>query len=161
MAHDLRRRVSREHELREAGDDYDFSDDFGDNDLLSTKNIPARAGFVQRWVRISIRGVEDHSNVQKKMAKGWKPRMASTVPKGQFVATVKFLNDEVIGSPQGMILMERPEVLNAREKIHVRQMVNLQMEAVENNVFNVDGKNKPSFNVKKSSKTGREAIIDE
>lgn len=44
---------------------------------------PPRAGMVQRWVRISILGQNDGSNVALQSGQGWRPRRLSTVPGGE------------------------------------------------------------------------------
>lgn len=168
MAHDLRRRESREQTVREAEDDYATYEDFAEFDMLSTKNLPAREGFTQRWVRTKIKGVDDYTNVQRKMAKGWKPRLLSSAPKGQFISHIQFMGQDVIGNPMGMLLMERPEEMHARERIHVKRMVNNQLIAVEQSIFNLRGGgdryvNDPTMSVRQthSQGGGREAAVDD
>src|SRR4051812_19533633 len=44
--------------------------------------IPARAGMVQRWIRVANGNEADVSNASSKMREGWVPRLSSTLPKG-------------------------------------------------------------------------------
>jgi hypothetical protein len=60
-------RAPRAQEMRAADqihEEYDVNWD--DDSLLNTDNIPQREGFVQRWIRTTINGIEDQKNVQKK-----------------------------------------------------------------------------------------------
>lgn len=158
-------RVSREQETRAADiihEDYD--DVWEENDILSTRNIQAREGYVQRWVRTMTRGQEDQSNVFNKMNKGWKARLSSSVPKGQFIMTQNFSGQEVIGV-HGMILMERPMALQNREKRAVAGRIDLQMRAVQENMYGVhdprSGLTRPSFDLKEKTTVGRSPIVDD
>ena len=125
-------RVSREQELRSA--EHDEYADWDNDSLLDTKNIPARTGFVQRWVRTSVKGEEDQANVFKKMNKGWKPRSLDSIPKGQFVMNVDFQGVNVVGI-HGMILMERPIALHERQRKSVEEENRLQQMAVKHNLY--------------------------
>jgi len=97
--------------------------------LLDTKQLPDRPGFVQRWVRTKLNGVDDPKNVMKRMNQGYRPRMASTVPAAVYAPTIESKNGEVIGM-DGIVLMERPEYMHAKHSVHNRTMAERQMEAV-------------------------------
>ena len=159
-------RISREQESRGADvihEQYDV--DWEDDSLLNTDNIPAREGFVQRWVRTTINGNEDQKNVQKKYNRGWRPRLLDTVPKGQFVMNIDFNGQQVIGI-HGMILMERPEALHRRQQASVQQAVDLQMMAVDADLQDTydpkSGITRPEYMERKSrSSTGKRALVDD
>lgn len=157
-------RISREQELREADPIHEEYESWDSELLLDTRNIPARPGYVQRWVRRSINGTEDQSNVFKKMNKGWKPRQRSTVPKGQYVMHTDFEGEDVIGIRE-MILMERPEALQERQRRQVREATDLQMNAVKNDLYKVhdpsSGMTRPEFSEKTKVSRGRIAPIDD
>lgn len=155
-------RLSREQELRVADPVHEEYDAWDSDMLLDTKNIPARSGFVQRWVRTSVHGIDDQSNVFKKMNKGWKPRERSSVPKGQFVPHIDFEGLDVIGI-RGMILMERPEALHERQRKQVREATELQMSAVKNDLYKMKerGANVSEFTERTKVSRGRIAPIDD
>ncbi len=43
---------------------------------------PPRAGMVQRWVRLSLKGQADANNVKAQERQGWRPRTLESVPEG-------------------------------------------------------------------------------
>jgi len=157
-------RLSREQESREADEIHESYDDWGSDYLLDTSKIPARPGYVQRWIRTGMKGEDDRANVFKKMNKGWKPRLLNTVPKAQQVLKQDFNGDEVIGI-HGMILMERPDRLHERQSNEVKRLADLQMEAVKSDLFKVhergDGFSRPEFSNNSRVKRGRSALIDD
>jgi hypothetical protein len=127
-------RASREQELRAADPVHEDYAAWDNDSLLSTEMIPAREGFVQRWVRTTVKGNEDQSNVMKKYNKGWRPRTLDTVPKGQYVMNLDFNGQQVIGI-HGMILMERPIGLHNRQKAQIDEQNRLQQMAVKHNLY--------------------------
>jgi hypothetical protein len=160
---ELDARKPREHMQRESEPVHEAYPEYYDDDaLLSTENIPAREGYVQRWVRTSIHGNEDQSNVFKKVNKGWKPRERSTVPKGQYVMHVDFEGLDVIGI-RGMILMERPIALHERQRKKVQEATQLQMQAVKNDLYKMREPNArvSEFTDKTEVSRGRIAAVDD
>lgn len=157
-------RLSREQESRESAPIHEEYQQWDNDLLLNTENIPARPGFVQRWVRTDIKGKEDQSNVFKKFNKGWKPRLLDTVPKGQFVMNQDFQGQQVIGI-HGMILMERPKQIHERQAKQVKELTSLQMKAVENDMYKVhdpsSGFGRPEFSNTSKVSRGRIAPIDD
>ena len=158
-------RQSRTQETREAEETHEtYNDNWESPALLDTHNIPAKAGFVQRWVRTKVKGEDDQNNVFRKINQGWKPRLKSSVPKGAFVPNIDFQGTDVIGI-HGMILMERPEKQNEAQKRHNAQATKDQMSAVKQNMFNVheqgDGMSRPSMNNNSSVSKGREPDFDD
>ena len=161
-------RLSREQEQtafelvhEEYADAYDE-----DADMLSTRRLPARPGYTQRWVRTDLKGQPDQSNVYRKFNNGWRPRLASTVPEGAPILSINFQGAEVVGY-HGLILMERKIESHMRQRIQNMRMTELQMEAVKNNMFKIHepgrGLTRPVMDVssKVSTGRGREPVIDE
>lgn len=108
----------------------EYEDVWTPTGLLDTTHIPARPGFVQRWIRTKLNGVDDPKNVMKRMNQGWRPRLADTVPQGVFAPTVNIRQfGDVIGM-DGTVLMERPETQHAAHAAHNRAMTDRQMDAV-------------------------------
>lgn len=160
-------RNSREQDSRESEVIHDvYADSWEETGLLDTKNIPARPGYVQRWIRTSVRGDNDQSNVFRKINQGWKPRALDSVPKGAFVPNIDFNGSQVIGI-HGMILMERPAALQNRHAEHVKQMTDLQMTAVEKDLYGVHDPNNqgaisaPTMRVESSYGRGRVPTADD
>lgn len=160
-------RQPRTQETREAEVIHEaYMDNWEPASMLSTKDIPARPGMVQRWVRTALKGADDQSNVFAKMGQRWSPRPASSVAKGAFIPTVKFQDADIIGF-QGMILMERPEELHMRHAAHNLQQANNLVKAEESNLYKIhDGSNKryvtrPEFKHDSQTTTGRVPDIDD
>jgi hypothetical protein len=141
-------RTSRDQESRVAEERVNPADEFGTPSLLDAKNMPPREGFVQRWIRTSINNEDDQSNVYRNINQGWKPRLASTVPKGEFVPQVKYQGSDIIGI-HGMILMERPIETHKRQHSYEKRMADNQMSAVKNDMHKVhdsgSGLTRPEF----------------
>lgn len=128
---------SRTQETREAETIHEtYTDQWENPQILDTTHIPARPGFVQRWVRTLVRGDNDQTNVFKKINQGWNPRLASSVPKGAFIPHIDFNGTDVIGI-HGMVLMERPVEKHEKHAEHNRQATQAQMNAVKYDVHKV------------------------
>jgi RNase P/RNase MRP subunit p29 len=158
----LDQRESREQETRIAEEIHESYPDWDSDLLLDTSRIPARPGYVQRWVRTGVKGEIDRGNVFKKMNKGWKPRLLSTVPKAQRILRMDFEGDEVIGI-HGMVLMEMPEELFNRIAARNKSASELQMAAVKNDLFKLrdSGFSRPEFQNETKVQMGRPAPIDD
>lgn len=124
-------RSSRARDSREGQENYDeYADRWSQTGLLDTVHIPPRAGFVQRWVRTKLAGLDDPKNVMSKMNQGYRPRLADTVPKGSFAPTINTTQFGSVIGMDGIVLMERPEKLHKSHAAHNRAMAARQMEAV-------------------------------
>ena len=133
----------------------EYADMWAASGLLNTDHIPARPGFVQRWVRTKLNGADDPKNVMKRMNQGYRPRLADTVPKGTFAPTVNSRQFGDIIGMDGIVLMERPAKLHESHARHNREMAGKQMEAV-NGILNQaqePGKGFGPVNMNASSKS--------
>jgi len=158
-------RPSREQETHAADVIHDQYANWDNDSLLNAESIPPRDGYVQRWVRTSIKGIEDQANVQKKFNRGWRPRLMSTIPKGQYVMHVDFNGQDVVGV-HGNILMERPKALQDRQRAKIDQDTALQMESVKNDMYRVHEPGsrltRPEFTeLNSKSSRGRIAPVDD
>ena len=113
-----------------------YEDTWEDPTLLDTSHMPARPGYVQRWVRTKINGEDDATNLMRKSQQGWRPRRADTVETDVYIPKIDFNGVEVIGM-QGMVLMERPESLHKAHAARIRRDTDAQAMAAENNMFKV------------------------
>lgn len=99
-------------------------------------NVPARDGYVHRWIRVEIRGDADRKNVYNAMRKGWSPRPADSVP-----VTLRWLTSQregmgnVVGT-HDTVLMERPIDINDQEAALKKSQRREQIKAVKQNLFN-------------------------
>lgn len=137
-------RVSREQESRAAES---MADDFGDDSLLDTTNMPPREGFVQRWVRTTINNEDDQGNVFRSMNRGWKPRKADSV-RAAGVPTINYEGANIIGI-RGMILMERPQSMHDKEVAREKYISDNLMAGVKSTMHDVhqqgSGITRPEF----------------
>lgn len=104
---DKRTRASRDQELRSANPVHKKSE----APWTRAESLEApdpRPGMRQKWVRTSVYGKEDMTNVMRKQREGWAPRRPDTVPKNFPVPTIQHgrLGDCI--AVEGMILMEMP-----------------------------------------------------
>lgn len=163
---DSKSRTSRANTSRAAEEVHEARNEFEDIDFspanLDTRNIPPRDGYVQRWVRTKVGNEDDQSNVYRSTNVGWKPRAASTVPKGSMAPTVEFNGDDIIGV-HDTILMERPVEVDIRHKQYEQKLANSQMQAVENDMLKVhdrsSGMGRPENLSRSSVSTGRVAPV--
>jgi hypothetical protein len=97
--------------------------------------IPARDGYVQRWVRAAIRNESDARNLSTRSRRGWTPRPADTVDKAY---QHMFVFNESMGGIIGthdLVLMERPvEIHRKAEQIEAKKRRDLE-RAVKSNLF--------------------------
>lgn len=157
-------RKSRTQESREAETVHEeYGDQWESPQMLDTRRIPARRGYAQRWVRTTLEGRDDSSNVYKKFNQGWKPRMADSVAEGEYIPNIDFNGLNVIGI-HGMILMERPLNVHKKQAEHNKQTTRNQMSAVTHDVYKVhevgSGLTRPEINVRSSVSAGIVADSD-
>lgn len=130
--------------------------------LLDTSRIPARPGFVQRWVRTELNGLPDPNNVGKRFNQGWRPRAADSVPQGDYVPTIDYRGSNVIGMV-GMILMERPQHIHEQHRRYVASMNDAQTRSVTENLYRVhergDGFGRPTVQNESRVSRGRQAPV--
>jgi len=145
--------ASREQNSRAAEEFHPEDEEFSPA-LLNTKHMPPREGMEQRWIRTTIQGEDDQSNVFRAVNQGWKPRKADTVTLGQFVPTINYQGANIIGI-RGMILMERPVEMGEKQRAYYDRQADTQIAAVEQNMHKVrekgSGLTRPEFTERKSS----------
>lgn len=98
---------------------------------MMTNAPEARPGYVQRWVRTSVLGTDDTSNIMRKHNEGWHPRSADTIPNGYFAPIVAHARYGNVISNGDMILMERPVKTHERQKAFIEQMTKNQTAGIE------------------------------
>ncbi len=102
---------------------------------------PARDGYEQRWIRISIRGEDDPRNVNMRMREGWRPRDITTIGDEWQILAVRadakgghFVVDD-------LMLCEMPMELFQARQDYYSELTESQMAAVEHDLEDaqVDG----------------------
>ncbi len=123
--------VSREQDSRDA---FDF-DAVAAEEEGPLPDIPAREGFVQRWVRVSVKDKDDARNLSIRARKGWLPRQTNTVDQGyQYMLSNHQGLGGIIGT-HDLVLMERPvEIHRKFEELERKKRENLEL-AVKSNLF--------------------------
>lgn len=159
-------RLSRTQEARAAEPVHEpYADIWEPSGLLNTDNMPPRAGYVQRWVRTHVHGLDDPSNVMRKFNERWRPRLADSVPAGAYVPTIDFRGSSVIGV-QGCILMERRIEDHEAHRRHHRELIDAQIRAQRESLFKVHNPNDtgfgaPSLSVQSRVERGRALVMDD
>lgn len=138
MTTDKTQRVSRTQETRNADVIHEtYNDVWEEKGSLDTSDIPAKPGFVQRWVRVLDRsGNPDRKNVFKMARNGWKPRVRTDVEKGMMFPNLNFDGQDVIGV-NDMVLMERPEAQHKSQRDYIRSQTNQQISGVKTTLSGV------------------------
>jgi hypothetical protein len=128
MADQNQSRLAREMESREA--------DKRPQAWVPPETLPSpnpRPGYVYRWIRASVMGQADPTNVSAQFRTGWEPVKAVDHPELQLIGTTnsgRFKDNIEIG---GLILCKAPEeVIQARAKYYKEQNDG-QIKSVDNN----------------------------
>lgn len=109
-------------------------------------------GYVYRWIRVSMNGNADASNVSAKLREGWEPVKAKDHPEIEIVAVEsnRFKDNIVMG---GLMLCRAPvEMVRQRTEYYQSQTAN-QMTAVNNNLMRENNPRMPLFNESNSKVT--------
>jgi hypothetical protein len=117
---------------------------------------PPRPGYVQCWIRSMLGGEADVSNIARSMSpgEGWKPRLASTVPKGHTAPTLQHgAYGDVIGVA-GMILCERPVKMQQQRDAYYAEQLRKQHESIDRDIYKVQRPGHP-ISQQRTTTTGR------
>ena len=118
--------------------------------LPEIKQVP---GWKYRWVRASMVGQADPTNVSKKMREGWEPVKASEHPELQLFVdqnpSSKFKDSVEVG---GLILCKMPEDMVSQRNAYYNKQAESQAQAVDNSFMKENDARMPLFS-QKSSKT--------
>jgi hypothetical protein len=111
---------------------------------------PPRPGYVQRWIRVSIRAEDDVTNVSQSFQEGWEPRRADTVPPGFNVPTISHGKYSGIVGVHGLILCEMPAKRNAERNAYYRNIATQQTQAVATDLATIAHPDMPITQNRKS-----------
>ena len=91
-------------------------------------------GYVYRWLRESMVGVEDKANMSKRIREGWEPVRAEDHPEFEAPTIDEGRHAGVIGVG-GLLLAKAPIETVEERREYYRQMSSDQMEAVDSNLM--------------------------
>ncbi len=109
-------------------------------------------GWVYRWIRLSIQGVNDPTNLSSKIREGWEPVRAQDHPEIQtFVdPTNQFKDNIVIG---GLMLCKIPAEIAEQRDAWFRRQAESQMHSVDNSFMRDNDPRMPLFKERESKVT--------
>jgi hypothetical protein len=112
--------------------------------------LPEEPGWVFRYIRTSIMGTADPSNVSAKFREGWEPVKAEDYPELKIQAdpNSKFKGNIEIG---GLLVCKAPkEIMDQRATYYDRQ-AQAQLQSVDNNFMRLNDERMPLFSEKKTT----------
>ena len=92
------------------------------------------SGYIYRWLRESMVGVEDRGNMSKRIREGWEPVRAEAHPEFEAPTVDEGRHAGVIGVG-GLILAKMPIETVEQRRAYYKQMSSAQMEAVDSNLM--------------------------
>ena len=109
-------------------------------------------GWVFRWIRTSLMGDSDPTNVSSKLREGWEPCKAEDHPEMMLSADAasRFKGNIEVG---GLMLCKAPEEFVAQRKEYYERNTATQMQAVDSNFMRENDERMPVFNERKSTST--------
>ena len=109
-----------------------------------------RPGWAHRWVRISILGNADPSNISSKFREGYEPCKAEDYPELMMHASTegRFKGNIEVG---GLLLCRIPDEFMEQRSQHYERQNKAQVESVDNNFLRQSDARMPLF-AEKSSK---------
>ena len=109
-------------------------------------------GYKFRWIRTTLNGQPDPSNVSYRMREGWVACKRTEHPELAHLTDPNSKNPENIESG-GLLLCKMPvEMAEARDR-HFRNIANNQMESVDNNFMRESDPRMPVLKPERSTRT--------
>jgi hypothetical protein len=109
-------------------------------------------GYAFRWVRVSMLGQVDATNVSSKLREGWEPVRAEDYPQYTVlnVEQERFADNIVQG---GLMLCKVPQEIVDERTAHYEQQSRNQIQSVDNNLMRENDARMPLFNERKTKVT--------
>lgn len=120
---------------------------------------PPRDGFVQRWIRMTVRGAEDPRNVSLKTREGWRPRPVDTIAEEYAFMGSKAGMNEGRFIVDDLMLCEMPRVTYAQRQAHYARETAMQMNAVEQDLEDVQVPGQPIVRSHNTSVTHPSRVV--
>lgn len=111
-----------------------------------------RPGWKHRWVRISMMGQPDPSNVSSKLREGYEPCKAEEYPEMMMhaISDGRFKGNIEVG---GLLLCRIPTEFMEQRAQHYSNQTRAQVDSVDNNFMRENDPRMPLFSEKKSKVT--------
>lgn len=109
-------------------------------------------GWVFRWIRTSMVGNSDNTNVSQKFREGWVPVKADDYKYLEVQSDIgsRFKGNIEIG---GLLLCKAPAAEMAKRKKYYEDMAGQQMESVDQNYLRENDPRMPLLNPERSTRT--------
>lgn len=101
-------------------------------------------GYAYRWIRTSLLGTPDATNVSAKLREGWEPVKASDHPEVHVMSDVNSRYKDAI-EIGGLILCKTPVEFAEQRDAYYRQQAQAQMTSVDNNFMRENDPRMPLF----------------
>jgi len=103
-------------------------------------------GWVFRWIRTSMVGSSDNTNVSKRFREGWEPVRAEDHPELQIMSDHKSEWGAKGGiEVGGLLLCKAPQEVVEQRRAYYRKHADAQMQAVDNNYMRENDPRMPVF----------------
>ena len=109
-------------------------------------------GFTFKWVRKSITGASDATNMSRNMREGWEPCRAEDHPELMLSVDADAKNSGLV-EVGGLVLCKLPIEMAIARAAYYRNLGDRQMESVDNNLMRENDARMPLFNERKSKIT--------
>jgi len=112
--------------------------------------IKREAGWAYRWIRTSMAGQADATNVSSKMREGWEPVSLSAHPELHLYidGNTRFKDSVEVG---GLLLCKTPEEFVEQRTAYYSNQTQAQSDAVDNSFMKESDKRMPLFKEKSSA----------
>ena len=108
------------------------------------------SGWAYRWIRTSMLGQADPTNVSKRMREGWEPVKLTDHPELKLFVdqNPRFQDSVEVG---GLILCKTPEEFVDQRNAHYTRQTESQTQAVDNSFMKENDSRMPLFKEKRST----------
>ena len=109
-------------------------------------------GYAYRWIRVSMVGQADASNVSSKLREGWEPVRIEEQPQFKMLVdpNSRFKDNIEVA---GLLLCKIPEELMTQRRDYFAKKNRAQIESVDNNFMRENDPRMPLFNERKTKVT--------
>ena len=106
-------------------------------------------GYAYRWIRVSMVGQADASNVSSKLREGWEPVRIEEQPQFKMLVdpNSRFKDNIEVA---GLLLCKIPEEMMAQRREYFAKKNRAQIESVDNNFMRENDPRMPLYSEKKS-----------
>ena len=142
-------RTPRESDTREE-EQFRSDDSWNPASILPTPRD--QDGWVFRWIRTSILGQSDNTNVSRSFREGWEPVKAEDHPELMIESDYnsRFKGNVEVG---GLLLCKAPEEKIKSRTNHFENVAANQMESVDNNFMRENDPRMPLMKPERSTRT--------